>query len=169
MPPCERCVQADEPCLRKVQGPGCLHCGQQKVGCSLVGLKQKLLEKKEGKKRMMSEGLEEGSVALLEFSDGVMEQVEAMAKELRKIIGGFLALVEGVGKLTEVVVGFGKKEVRKEDKETETEGVQRMDKQMEMERREEDSKEEEESEEEEGKQDGGKEDGDQEMEEMEKE
>jgi hypothetical protein len=30
-------------------------------------------EKKEGKKRMMSEGLEKGSVAPLEFSDGVME------------------------------------------------------------------------------------------------
>jgi hypothetical protein len=67
----------------------------------LVGLKWKISKKKEGKKRMMSEGLEEGSVALLELSDGVMEQVEAMAKELRKISGGLLALVEGVGKLTE--------------------------------------------------------------------
>jgi hypothetical protein len=53
-----------------------------------VGLKWKTSEKKEGKKRMMSEGLEEGSVAPLEFSDGVMEQVEAMAKELRNISGG---------------------------------------------------------------------------------
>jgi hypothetical protein len=135
----------------------------------LVGLKRKISENKEGKKRMMSEGLEEGSVALLELSDGVMEQVEAMAKELRKISGGLLALVEGVGKLTEVVVGLGKKEVRKEDKETETEDVWRMDKQMEMERRENDSEQEEESEEEEGKEDNGKEDGDQEMEETEKE
>jgi hypothetical protein len=115
----------------------------------------------------MSEGLEEGSVALLELSDRVMEQVEAMAKELRKISGGLLALVEGVGKLTEVVVGLGKKEVRKEDKETETEDVQRIDKQTETEKREEDSEQEEESEEEEGKEDSGKEDGDQEMEEME--
>jgi hypothetical protein len=134
-----------------------------------VGLKRKTSEKKEGKKRMMSEGLEEGSVAPLELSDGVMEQVEAMAKELRKIRGGIWALVEGVAKLTEVVVGLGKKGVRKEDKEMETEDVQRMDKQMETERREEDSEEEEESEEEEGKEDGGKEDGDQEMEEIEKE
>jgi hypothetical protein len=134
-----------------------------------VGLKQKLSEKKEGKRRMMSEGLEEGSVALLELSDTVMEQVEAMVKELRKISGGLLALVEGVGKLTEVVVGLRKKEVRKEDKEMETEGVQRMDKQTEMERREEDSEEGEESEEEEGKEDSGKEDRDQEMEEIEKE
>jgi hypothetical protein len=86
----------------------------------LVGLKRKISEKKEGKKRMMSEGLEEGSVAPLELSDGVMEQVEVMAKKLRKISGGLLALVEGVGKLTEMVVGLGKKEVRKEDKETET-------------------------------------------------
>jgi hypothetical protein len=134
----------------------------------LVGLKWKISEKKEGKKRMMSEGLEEGSVAPLELSDGVMEQVEAMAKELRNMGGGLLALVEGVRKLTEVVVGLGKKEGRKEDKKTETEGIQRMDKQMETERREEDSEEEEESEEEEGKEDDGKEDGDQEMEEMEK-
>jgi hypothetical protein len=131
-----------------------------------VGLKWKTSEKKEGKKRMMSEGLEERSVAPLELSDRVMEQVEAMAKELRRISGGLLALVEGVGKLTEAVVGLGKKEGRKEDKETETEDVQRMDKQMEMERREEDSEEEEEGEEEEGKEDDGKGDGDQEMEEM---
>jgi hypothetical protein len=152
-----------------VQGPGCLRCGQQKVGCSLVGLKRKVLEKKEGKKRLMSEGLEEGSVAPLELSDGVMEQVEAMAKELRKISGGLLALIEGVGKLMEAVTGLGIKEVRKEDKETEIEDVQRMDKQTETEKREKDSEEEEESEEEEGKEDSRKEDGDQEMEEMEKE
>jgi hypothetical protein len=133
-----------------------------------VGLKRKLSEKKEGKKRMMSEGLDEGLVAPLELSDGVMEQVEAMAKELRRISGGIWALVEGIGRLTEVVEGVGKKGMRKEDKETETEDVQRMDKQTETERREEDSEEEEESEEEVGKEDDGKEDGDQEMEEMEK-
>jgi hypothetical protein len=134
----------------------------------LVGLKRKTSEKKEGKRRLLSEGLEEGSVALLELSDGVMEQVEVMEKELRKISGGLLALVEGVGKLMEVIVGLGKKEVRKEDKEMETEDVQRMDKQTEMEKSEDDSEQEEESEEEEGKEDDGKEDGDQEMEEMEK-
>jgi hypothetical protein len=54
------------------------------VGCSLVGLKRKISEKKEGKRRLLSEGLEEGSVAPLELSDRVMEQVEAMAKELRR-------------------------------------------------------------------------------------
>jgi hypothetical protein len=32
--------------------------------------------------------VEEGLVALLKLSDGVMEQVKAMAKELRKISGG---------------------------------------------------------------------------------
>jgi hypothetical protein len=131
-------------------------------------LRRKASEKKEGKKRMMSEGLEEGSVAPLELFDGVMEQVEAMAKELRKISGGLLALVEGVGKLTEAVVGLGKEEIRREDKETETEFVQKMDKQTETERREEESKEEEESEEEE-KEDDGKGDRDQEMEGIEKE
>jgi hypothetical protein len=135
----------------------------------LVGLKRKISEKKEGKKRMMSEGLEEGSVAPLELSDRVMEQVEVMAKELRKISGGLLVLVEGVGMLMEVVVGLGKKEVRKENKETETEDVQRMDKQTERENREEDSEDEEESEEEEGKENNREKDGDQEMEEMEKE
>jgi hypothetical protein len=128
----------------------------------LVGLRRKASEKKEGKKRMVSEGLEEGSVAPLELSDGVMEQIEAMAKELRNISGGIWALVEGVGKLTEVVAGLGKKEGRKEDKETETESVQKVDKQTETERMEEESDEEEESEEEEDKGDGGKEDGEQE-------
>jgi hypothetical protein len=135
------------------------------VGFSLVGLKRKTSEKKEGKKRMMSEGLEEGSVAPLEFLDGVMEQVEVMAKELRKISGGIWALVEDIRRLTEVVEGVGKEGVRKEDKEMETEDVQRMDKQTETERREEDSEEEEESEEEKGKEDDREEDGDQEMEE----
>jgi hypothetical protein len=130
----------------------------------LVGLKRKILEKKEGKKRLMSEGLEEGSAAPLEFSDGVLEQVEAMAKELRNISGGIWALVEEIRKLMEVLEGVGKEGVRKEDKEMEMEDVQRMDKQTETERRKDDSEEEEESEEEEGKED----DRDQEMEEMEK-
>jgi hypothetical protein len=102
-----------------MRGLGCQHCAQHKVGCSLVGLKQKILEKKEGKRRMMLEGVEEGSVVLLELSDGVMEQVEAMAKELRRISGGIKALVEGVGRLMEVVVGLGKKELEKRNKKTE--------------------------------------------------
>jgi hypothetical protein len=127
------------------------------------------VEKKEGKWKIVSEGGEENLAApMMELSDGFMEQVEAIAKELRNISGGIWALVEGVGRLTEVVEGVGKEGVRKEDKEMETEDVQRMDKETEMEKREEDSEEEEESEEE-GKEDGGEEDGDQEMEEMEKE
>jgi hypothetical protein len=44
-------------------------------------------KKKEGKRRMLSERAEEGDVAPLELSDGVIEQVEAMAKELRRISG----------------------------------------------------------------------------------
>jgi hypothetical protein len=89
----------------------------------LVGLRQKASEKKEGKKKMVSEGLEEGSVApMMELSDRFMEQMEAIAKELRSISGGIWALVEGVGKLTEVMEGVGKEEIRKEDKETEDGG-----------------------------------------------
>jgi hypothetical protein len=142
---------------------------QRKVGCSLVGFKRRV-EKKEGKRRLVSEGREENSAApMMELLDGFMEQVEAIAKELRNISGGIWVLVKGIGKLTEVVEGVGKEGVRKEDKEMETEDVWRMNKQTETERREKDSEEEEESEEEEGKEDGGKEDGDQEMEEMEKE
>jgi hypothetical protein len=105
----------------------------------LVGLRQKTSEKKEGKKRLMSEGMEEGLAVPLELSDRVMEQVEVMAKELRNISGGIWALVEGIRKLMEVVEGVGKEGKKKEDKETETEGVQKMDKQTETERREEES------------------------------
>jgi hypothetical protein len=117
---------------------------------------------------LISERRKENSAApMMELSDGFMEQVEAITKELRNISGGIWALVKEIGKLTEVVEGVGKEGIRKEDKEMETEDVWRMDKQMEMEWREEDSEEEEESEEEEGKEDGRKEDRDQEMEEME--
>jgi hypothetical protein len=166
MPPCERCAQADEPCLRKVQGPGCPRCGQRKVGCSLVGLKWKMSEKKEGKRRMLLEGLEEGSVALLELSDGVMEQVEAMAKELRRISAGILALVEGVRKLTEVVIGLGKKEVERKDKETEMKTVWRVHREVVTMIVEEESESEKEEEE---KGDNGKEDREEETEGEEKE
>jgi hypothetical protein len=123
-------------------------------------------EKKEGKRRMLSEGLEERSVASLELFDGVMEQVEAMAKELRRISGGIQALVEGVEKLTEVVIGLGKKEVERKDKETETEIVQRVDWEVAMEIVEEESESEEEEEE---KGDDGKEDGEEETEGVEQE
>jgi hypothetical protein len=75
-----------------------------------------MLEKKEGKRRMLLEGIEEESVAPLELSDRVMEQVEAMAKELRRISGGIQALVEGGGRLMEVVIRLGKKEVEKKDR-----------------------------------------------------
>jgi hypothetical protein len=115
---------------------------------------------KEGKRRMLLEGLEEGSVALLKLSDGVMEQVEAMAKELRRISRGIEALVEVVGRLTEVVTGLGKKEVEKKDKEIETEIVQKVDWEIATEIVEDES----ESEQEEEKEDNGKEDREEEME-----
>jgi hypothetical protein len=132
-----------------------------------VGLKRKMSEKKEGKRRMLSEELEEGSVALLKLSDGVMEQVEAMAKELRRISGGILALVEGVRKLMEAVIGLEKKEVERKDKETEMETVRMVDQEVATEIVEEGSESKEE--EEEKGDEAEKEDRDQEMEEMEKE
>jgi hypothetical protein len=128
------------------------------------------VEKKEGSWRLVSEERERNSVApMMELLDGFMEQVEAIVKELRSISGGIWALVEGVGKLTEAMEGVGEEEIRREDKETETEVVQKMDKQTETERWEEDSEGEEESEKEEEKGDGGEGDGDQEMEGIEKE
>jgi hypothetical protein len=78
---------------------------------------------------LVPEGREENlAVPMMELSDGFMEQVEAIAKELRNIGGGIWVLVEGIRKLTEMVEGVGKEGVRKEDKEMETEVVQRMDK-----------------------------------------
>jgi hypothetical protein len=81
------------------------------------------VREKGGKEEDVVGGVEEGFVAPLELSDGVIEQVEAMVKELRRISGGIQALVEGVGRLTEVVIGMGKKEVEKKDRETEMETV----------------------------------------------
>jgi hypothetical protein len=132
----------------------------------LVGLKRKMSERKEGKRRMLSEGIEEGSVAPLELSDRVMEQVEAMAKELRRISRGIQALVEGVGKLTEAVIGLGKEEVERKDKETETETVWRVDREVATEIVEEESESEEKEEE---KGDDGKEDGEEKTEGVEQE
>jgi hypothetical protein len=65
-----------------VQGPRCQRCALRKVGCSLVGMKQRV-DKKEGKQRLVLEGGEENLAApMIELSDGFMEQMEAMAKEL---------------------------------------------------------------------------------------
>jgi hypothetical protein len=47
----------------------------------VVGLKRKGTERKT-EWRVVMEDMEEGSMALLELSDGVMEQVEVMEKEL---------------------------------------------------------------------------------------
>jgi hypothetical protein len=129
---CEWCIKVEEECRQKVWELECERCAQRKVGCSVVGLKRKGLEKRAEQRVTEDEKL----IAPLELSDRVIEQVKAMVKELRKISGGIWVLVKGVGKLTEAVEGMKKEEVRKVDKETETE------------EKEEDSKEEEESEEE---------------------
>jgi hypothetical protein len=147
--PCDRCVKVEEECRRKARGPGCERCAQQKVGCSVVGLKRKGLEKRV--EWRATEEIDEGLIALLELFNGVMEQVGAMAKELRKISGGVWVLVEGIGRLMEVIEGLGREEVERVYKEMETEKVQKVDKQMETEEKEEDSEKEEESEEEVGK------------------
>jgi hypothetical protein len=112
---------------------------------SAVGLKRKGAEQKVEQRTVM-EDVEDKLVASLELSNGVMEQVEVMAKELGNINQGMWALVAGIRKLTEVVEESGK-EVTKVDKETEMEEVQKVDKQMETEEKE-DSEKEEESEEE---------------------
>jgi hypothetical protein len=113
---------------------------------SAVGLKRKGAEQKVEQRTVM-EDVEDKLVASLELSNGVMEQVEVMAKELGNINQGMWALVAGIRKLTEVVEESGK-EVTKVDKETEMEEVQKVDKQMETEEKDEDSEKEEESEEE---------------------
>jgi hypothetical protein len=80
------------------------------------------------------EGGEEDLVApMMELSDGFMQQMEAMAKELRRISGGIWALVEGVGKLAEVMEWSEKVGVKKVEKEVETKFVQKADKGMETE------------------------------------
>jgi hypothetical protein len=123
MPPCERCAQ-------EAWGPRCQHCALRKVGCSLISMKWRA-EKKEGKQRLVSEEEEENSAApMMELSDGFMEQIEAMAKELRRISGGIQALVEGVGKLGEVMEQLEKVGVEKVEKKVETEPVQKVDKGM---------------------------------------
>jgi hypothetical protein len=97
-------------------------------------MRWKLSEKKGGKKRMVLEGAKEGLVApMMELSDGFMEQMEAMAKELRKIGGGIWALVEGVGKLMEVMERSEKMGVEKVEKEVKMETIQKVDKGMETE------------------------------------
>jgi hypothetical protein len=58
-----------------VRGPGCQCCVLRKVGCSLVGMKQRV-EKKEGKQRLVLEGGEEDLAApIMELSDEFMEQI----------------------------------------------------------------------------------------------
>jgi hypothetical protein len=140
----------------------------RKLVAAWSGMRWKMLEKKEGNKKMALEGVEEGSIVPLELLNGVMEQVEVMVKKLRKISGWIKALVEGIRRLTEAVEGLGRKEVEKVNKDTEMEDVQKVDKQTEMEQKAEDSEGKEKSEEEEAKEekeDNGKEDEDEDEEE----
>jgi hypothetical protein len=82
------------------------------------------LDKKEGKQRLVLEGGEEDSMAhMMELSDGFMEQMEAMAKELRRISGEIRVSVEGVEKLMEVMERSEKVGVKKAEKEVETDFV----------------------------------------------
>jgi hypothetical protein len=86
--------------------------------------------------------------------------MEAMAKELKRISGGIWALVEGVGKLMEVMERSEKVGAEKAEKEVEMEPVQKVDKGMEMENL---SEEESEDDSEEEKEEDKVENGDKEM------
>jgi hypothetical protein len=91
-------------------------------------MKQRV-DEKEGKQRLVSEGGEKDLAApMMELLDRFMEQMEAMAKELRRISGGIWALAEGVGKLAEVMERLEKVGAEKAENEVETEFVQKADK-----------------------------------------
>jgi hypothetical protein len=92
------------------------------------------VDKKEGKRRLVSKGGEEDLVApMMELTDGLMEQMEAMVKELRRISGGIWTLVEGVGKLMEVMEWLEKMGAEKVEKGVEMEIIQKVDKGIETE------------------------------------
>jgi hypothetical protein len=104
-------------------------------------MRQKMVEKKEEKKRMMLEvDLENIAAPFVELSDGFMEQMELAVGNLRRINEEIWALIDGVKDLVEVirrkevsevdgdqeVVETGilteeESELEKVDKETETE------------------------------------------------
>jgi hypothetical protein len=80
-------------------------------------MRQKMLEKREEKKRMASEvDLENVAAPFVELSDGFMEQMELAAGNLGRINEGIWALVDGVKDLVEVM---RKKEVSETDREQE--------------------------------------------------
>jgi hypothetical protein len=67
-------------------------------------MRQKMAEKKEEKKRMVSEvDLENVAALFVELSDGFMEQMELVAGSLERINEGIWALVGGVKDLVEVM------------------------------------------------------------------
>jgi hypothetical protein len=114
-------------------------------------MRWKMAEKKEKKKRMVSDVDSENVAALfVELSDGFMEQMELAVRNLGRINEGILVLVDGVKDLVEVMK---RKEVLEMDREQEIVevGVQtleeleieRVDKEIEMEIMEEEDKEDE--------------------------
>jgi hypothetical protein len=126
-----------------------------------------MTEKKEEKRRMVSEvDSENVATPFVELSDGFMEQMELAVGSLGRISEGIWTLVDGVKDLVEVMRRREASEMDGEQEVVEV-GVQtleeleieKVDKEMEMERMEEGSKGDEVE----------KEDGNQEMEEVEKE
>jgi hypothetical protein len=111
-------------------------------------MRQKMVEKKEEKKRMVSEVDSENVAApFVELSDSFMEQMELAVGNLGRINEGIWALVDGVKDLVEVME---RKEVSETDAEQEIVEVrvqmleeleiERVDKEMEMEMMEEGDK-----------------------------
>jgi hypothetical protein len=80
-------------------------------------MRWKMTEKKEEKKRMVSEvDLENVAALFVELSDGFMEQMELAVGSLGRINEGIWALVDGVKDLVEVMK---RKEVSEMDREQE--------------------------------------------------
>jgi hypothetical protein len=122
-PPCTNCVKANKECRRKPRGPGCERCAQRKVGCSAAGRKR---EKKVVEPGLLTErGTENVPAPWVELSDGLMEQVEAMAGTMKGMEKGIWELVKGIGKLTEAIGKMA--ENKGKETEEEEEGRRRGD------------------------------------------
>jgi hypothetical protein len=76
-------------------------------------MRQKMAERKEGKKKMVLEvDLENVAAPFVELSDGLIEQMELAVGNLGRINEGICVLVDGVKELVEAM---GKKEVSETD------------------------------------------------------
>jgi hypothetical protein len=111
-------------------------------------LRRKTTERKEGKRRMVSEvDLENIATPFVELLDGFMEQMELAVGNLGRINEGIWALVDGVKDLVEVMKRKEASEMDRDEEVVEA-GVQtleelvieRVDKEMETDRMEEGSK-----------------------------